>query len=133
MSDTMLRLVADNGYAVAACDATQAVQTIATDQHKLTGKPRDAMAGAIVGSLLLATRLKGVGMLNLEYESDGVLSYFRVDAIGLGSVRALVPRMYPKHVLAGNGVDRLLGDGKLAITKQLESRGGKPASLIALR
>ena len=126
MTDTMLRLVASEGYAIAACDMSNTARLIAEEQHHLSGEPFNIIASALLGSALLGTRLKGRGLLTLEFSGDGIIDYFRVDSMGLGSLRALVPTSVSEACGGWNGVDSLLGEGKLAITKQIEHRNGQP-------
>lgn len=119
MTDRMARFVTDAGYAAAVVRSPATVREIACDQHQLSGTPAGVLGEAIVGALLLATRLKGPGLLTFSLATDGVFDHFRCDAIGLGSVRAMVlPRTHER--LAGwNGVDRLIGDGLVTVGRQL--------------
>ncbi|MHC5068536.1 MAG: hypothetical protein ACYTF0_08085, partial [Planctomycetota bacterium] len=59
MSDHIDRFVTDAGYAVAIVRAPSTVSTITRDQHALPDAPAHIMGCALIGSLLLGTRLKG--------------------------------------------------------------------------
>lgn len=119
MADRMARFVTDAGYAAAVVDAGDTVRTIAVEQHTLAPGPAAVLGEALVGSLLLATRLKGPGLLTITLATDGVFDHLRCDAIGLGSVRGMVlPRTHTR-LAEWNGVDRLVGDGMLTVGRQL--------------
>lgn len=119
MSDRMARFVTDAGYAAAVVRADRTVHTIAREQHGLADGPLAVMGEALVASLLLATRLKGPGLLTFSLATDGVFDHLRCDAIGLGSVRGLVLPGTGERLADWNGADRLVGDGILTVGKQL--------------
>ena len=119
MADRMGRYVTDAGYAVAVVRAPATLQVIGRDQHALADGPMAVLGEAILGSLLLATRLKGPGLLSLTMHTEGVFNHLRCDAIGLGSVRAMVLPTTSERLQAWNGVDALLGPGMLTVSRQL--------------
>jgi len=119
MSDTIGRFVTDAGYAVAVVRAPATVLEIGRDQHRLSDGPLALLGQAVLGSLLLATRLKGPGLLTLEVAGEGAFDRLRCDAIGLGSVRAMVPPTTQERLAAWNGADPLLDSGVLTVSRQL--------------
>ncbi len=119
MPDRMARFVTDAGYAAAVVRAGETVQTIAREQHGLADGPLEVMGEAVVGSLLLATRIKGPGLLTFTLATDGVFGHLRCDAIGLGSVRGLILPSTSERLSEWNGADPLVGDGILTVSKQL--------------
>jgi molecular chaperone Hsp33 len=119
MPDRMARFVTDAGYAAAVVRADETVQTIGRDQHGLADGPLQVLGEAVVASLLLATRLKGPGLLTLSLATDGVFDLLRCDAIGLGSVRGMVLPGTSERLSTWNGADPLVGDGILTVGKQL--------------
>lgn len=71
-------------------DATAAAQTIA-DQHGAQGFARALMGETLSAALLLASRLKGPGTLQLRLKLTGDISLCAADATPLGLVRARIP------------------------------------------
>jgi molecular chaperone Hsp33 len=71
-------------------DATAAAQTIA-DQHGAQGFARGLLGETLSAALLLASRLKGPGTLQLRLKLTGDISLCAADATPLGLVRARIP------------------------------------------
>ena len=109
MPDHIARFVSDcERLALSIVRAPDTCQLIGHEQHGLEGKPLRVLSNSILSSLLLATRLKGRGMLTWALDTEGLFDYCRIDAIGLGSVRALVRRQTSKNLSDWNGFDSLL-------------------------
>jgi molecular chaperone Hsp33 len=71
-------------------DATAAAQAIA-DQHQAQGYARGLLAETMAAALLLASRLKGPGTLQLRLKLTGDISLCAADATPIGLVRARIP------------------------------------------
>jgi molecular chaperone Hsp33 len=71
-------------------DATAAAQSIA-DQHGAQGFARGLLGETLSAALLLASRLKGPGTLQLRLKLTGDISLCAADATPLGLVRARIP------------------------------------------
>jgi len=71
-------------------DATEAAQAIA-DQHKALGYSRGLLGETCAAALLLASRLKGQGALQLRLKLTGDIGLCAADATPMGLVRARIP------------------------------------------
>lgn len=71
-------------------DATQAAQVIA-DQHQAKGFARGFLGETLAAALLLASRLKGQGTVQLRLQLTGDIGLCAADATPLGLVRARIP------------------------------------------
>lgn len=131
MPDHMTRYATSDHLAVAVVRATDTVATIAA-QHDVQGEPRRILGEAITASLLMATRLKGPGVLSFSLRTSSCFAHLRVDAIGLGSVRAMVTDTVRAGLQAWNGVDALLGPGEVEVVKQLAQESQPYRSTIQL-
>jgi len=131
MNDHITRYATSDHLAIAVVRCTDTVATIAA-QHGLQGEPLRVLGEAITASLLMATRLKGPGVMHLSLRNQGVFAHLRVDAIGLGSVRAMITETVREQLLQWNGVDPLLGAGEIEVSKQLAQDQQAYRSTIAL-
>ncbi|MDA3961091.1 MAG: Hsp33 family molecular chaperone HslO [Planctomycetota bacterium] len=120
MSDRIGRYVTDAGFAAAVVRCPATVEEVCVRQHGLGPRPATMLGEAIVAGLLLGTRLKGPGLLTAALAGEGAFRHFRVDAIGLGSVRAMVLPSTHEALAAWNGVDPLLSDGVLTVERRLQ-------------
>jgi molecular chaperone Hsp33 len=121
MSDHMRRLLTGRqDLAVSHVAATATCQAIVHEQQGLRGEPARVLGEAVLGALLLATRLRGRGLVILQLQGEGVFSHLRVDAIGLGTARALVRPALRAELQAWDGRDPLLGAGRLVVARRLE-------------
>lgn len=114
MPDHISRFVSNDGYALSflQCDAT--AQLIGHAQHHLSGPELELETKGMLAALLMATRLKGRGMLSLQVHAEyGRLRDLRIDAMGMGYVRALSR--------VDTEAEEVLGNGTLTISKQLEN------------
>ena len=132
MDDHIGRYATTDHLAVAIVRGHHTVSTIA-NQHQLSGVPRQILGQGILASLLLATRLKGPGVLSLSLRNAGVFAHMRCDAIGLGQVRGMVTEGVREQLQAWNGVDALLRDEtQLEVAKQLSDEHQPYRSMVAL-
>ena len=132
MNDHISRYVSDEHFAVSLVRAGKTCQLIGSEQHGLVGEPLRVLSQAVVCSLLLATRLKGRGLLTISLDTNGVFDYLRADAIGLGSVRAMIRPETHQQLSDWNGVDPLLGDGRFTLSRQLEGTAQPYQSVVAV-
>ena len=121
MNDHITRYATTDHLAIAVVRCTDTVATIAA-QHELTGEPQQILGEAITAALLMGTRLKGPGVLNFSLRCENTFSHMRVDAIGMGSVRAMVTESVREQLQQWNGVDALLGPGEVEVSKQLAKK-----------
>lgn len=113
MSDHISRFVSNDGYALSFVSCPDTAQMIGHAQHGLTGDALEMHGKAMCAAMLMATRLKGRGLLSLAIHSDyGQVRDLRIDAMGLGHVRALTR--------IDSEAKELLGTGTLSVSKQLE-------------
>lgn len=132
MADRISRFVSDLGLAVSLVRCTAVGSLIGAQQHGLRSRPLRTVVEAIASALLLGTRMKGRGLLTWTYDGHGVLDRLRVDAIGLGEVRALVPERVSAACAQWNGVDALLGPGQLTVGRQLVQEEQPYMSVVAI-
>lgn len=91
MADRILR--ATNSVApirLVLVDATDAANAIAK-AHGAQGQARAWLGETLVAALLLASRLKGPGTVQLRFSFTGDLSQIAADATPMGLVRAMIP------------------------------------------
>ncbi|TVR08552.1 MAG: Hsp33 family molecular chaperone HslO [Planctomycetota bacterium] len=132
MNDHIGRYATTDHLAVAIVRAQGTVATIA-DQHQLRGTPRQLLGQSLVASLLLATRLKGQGVLSLSLRNTGGFAHVRCDAIGMGQVRGMVTSSVREQLQSWNGVDPLLqGELQIEVSKQLSDEHQPYRSLVSL-
>jgi molecular chaperone Hsp33 len=106
------------------------VQQIVEQQHQLSGAAAEELAGGILGSLALGTRLKGPGLLSVQRDHEGPFAGWRVEAMGLGYVRAMVPgAVHEAFAAEAHLNDAGPEDGTLRVTRQMAD-GGQPYKTI---
>lgn len=132
MTDHMGRYVCNAGAALSLARAGETARLIACEQHGLRGEPARILGEALVAALVMATRLKGPGILVWQWSGQGLFRRLRVDAMGLGFVRALVDPELSEALRTWNGVDTLLGAGTLQISRQLEQHQQPYTSTLAI-
>jgi molecular chaperone Hsp33 len=128
----MARWVTEDHLAISLVRCTDTVRTIAAEQYGLSGGALRYFGDAIAASLLLATRLKGPGLLTFELSCTGAFDFVRCDAIGLGSIRGMIPESTWKTLTEWNGVDVLDGPGQLRVTRRIEGAEQPYVSTLAL-
>lgn len=118
--DQIARFVSDRLHlAASVVHAPALVEQIALGQHRLVGRPAAAFGEALLGALLLGTRLKGRGRLTLSYHGEGLYQHWRIDAYDLGFVRGLVPQRLQAPLAEWNGFDALFRRGTLQVDRQI--------------
>lgn len=133
MNDRITRLVSNRDLlAASVLRATTTAALIGQQQQGLNKAPLRALVEAMLGTLLLTTRLKGRGMLILQLDTDGIFDRLRVDGIGLGYVRAAVPLATSERLRDHHDHEPLFGTGTLSISRQLEGDSQVYASTIAV-
>jgi len=132
MTDTLCRAVHDAGLALSLVRCDGVCRRICHDQHALAPEAAASVAASIACALLLATRLKGSGLLTWTVQGEGALATHRVDAMGLGLVRAMIPPATHERLAARGPGEPLLGPGRLQVTRQLEGSDQLYQSALAI-
>ncbi|NRA36839.1 MAG: Hsp33 family molecular chaperone HslO [Planctomycetes bacterium] len=113
MTDHISRFVTDDGYALSYVVCGDTAQLMGHAQHKLSADVLAMFSEVCVSALLMATRLKGRGLLSLQLQGDiGRVRTLRCDAMGMGYIRSMA------HENAG--AEELFGNGTLTVGKQIE-------------
>lgn len=120
IADHISRNITKSNYRVILVRATQIAQLIGSQQHQLNGLALAHFSDGILGALLLATQLKGAGVLSLEFDSDGPFDNYRCDATPLGLVRAMIPSSTFEKINNWDGHEQLIGNGNLYVGKKIE-------------
>ena len=131
MKNAIARLVSDQAHlALSVVRAPKVIDEIVVQQHALSGAAADELAGGILGALALGTRLKGPGILSVQRDHEGPFGGWRVEAMGLGYVRGMVPGAV-HEAFAADPVLSSVGpeDGTLRVTRQLND-GSQPYQTI---
>ena len=131
MSDAIARLVSDQAHlALSIVRAPLTIDTIVRQQHGLTDAVAEEFASGILGSLALGTRLKGPGMISVQRDHGGPFSSWRVEAMGLGYVRAMVPGSVHEELAADPVLmNSAPEDGTFRMTRQMAD-GGQPYETV---
>lgn len=133
IKDHISRSITKSNYRVVLARASNVAQLIGVEQHKLEGLPLAHFADGILSALLLATQLKGVGVVSVEFDSDGAFDNYRCDATPLGLVRAMIPSSTFEKILKWNPQNTpLIGKGNLYISKKIEGAHQPFHSVIEL-
>ena len=130
--DHISRNITKSNYRVILVRATQVAQLIGSEQHQLSGLPLAHFADGILSALLLATQLKGAGVLSVEFDSDGPFDNYRCDATPLGLVRAMIPNSTFEKIKNWDGKGPLIGKGNLYIGKKIEGSHAPFNSILEL-
>lgn len=132
VNDHISRNITKSNYRVVLVRATQIAQLIGSDQHQLSGQALAHFSDGILGALLLATQLKGAGVLSLEFDSDGPFDNYRCDATPLGLVRAMIPSSTYDKIQQWNTQSPLVGNGNLYVSKKIEGSNQPFNSILKL-
>jgi molecular chaperone Hsp33 len=132
ITDHISRNITKSNYRVILVRATQVAQLIGSNQHQLKGLPLTHFCDGILSALLLATQLKGAGVLSLEFDSDGPFDNYRCDATPLGLVRAMIPSSTFEKIQNWDGQEPLIGNGNLYVGKKIEGTNQPFNSILKL-
>lgn len=120
ITDHVSRNITKSNYRVILVRATQVAQLIGSEQHQLSGLALANFSDGILSALLLATQLKGSGVVSVEFDSDGAFDNYRCDATPLGLVRAMIPSSTFDKIQNWDGQSPLIGKGNLYVGKKIE-------------
>ena len=120
IKDHISRNITKSNYRIVLVRATHVAQLIGSQQHHLTGLALAHFSDGILAALLLATQLKGAGVLSLEFDSNGPFDNYRCDATPLGLVRAMIPSTTFDKIQAWHESQPLIGKGNLYVGKKIE-------------
>ncbi len=120
--DIMSRYVSDAGLALSMVRCSSVCKEIGQDQHGLRGSALRCVAEAVCNALLLSTRMKGRGLLSWSVSGSGAIPQLRVDAIGLGQVRAMIAADFHEAVEQWDGLGEPFGPGRLSVSRQIEGQ-----------
>ncbi|PCJ59230.1 MAG: hypothetical protein COA79_11055 [Planctomycetota bacterium] len=132
MKDHVARFTTTTNYRIALVRCSQTAQLIGNEQHKLTNKPLSYFSDGMVAALLLATQLKGNGVLSYEFDSDGPFDNYRCDATPLGYIRAMIPSSTFDKISTWDNKSPLIGKGNLYIGKKINQTKKPYQSVIKL-
>lgn len=133
IKDHVSRSITKSNYRIVLARASNVAQLIGSDQHQLNGLALAHFADGILSALLLATQLKGVGVVSVEFDSDGPFDSYRCDATPLGLVRAMIPSStFDKIQKWDPSKTSLIGKGNLYISKKIEGAHQPFHSVLAL-
>jgi molecular chaperone Hsp33 len=132
INDHISRNITKSNYRIVLVRATQVAQLIGSDQHQLSGLALSHFSDGILSALLLATQLKGTGVLSVEFDSNGPFDNYRCDATPLGLVRAMIPSSTFDKIQKWDGSQPLVGKGNLYIGKKIESAKQPFSSVLEL-
>lgn len=130
--DHVSRNITKSNYRVILVRATKVAQLIGAEQHQLHGLALAHFSDGILAGLLLATQLKGQGVISVEFDSDGPFDNYRCDATPLGLVRAMVPSSTFLKIKGWDSIKPLIGKGNLYISKKIESANQPFHSVLEL-
>lgn len=132
IKDHVSRNVTKSNYRVILVRATQTAQQIGEGQHQLSGVALSHFCDGILAALLLATQLKGQGVVSVEFDSDGAFDSYRCDATPLGLVRAMIPDTTLEKIQKQTSEQPLIGKGNLYISKKIETANQPFHSVLEL-
>ncbi|MBX3043763.1 MAG: Hsp33 family molecular chaperone HslO [Candidatus Kapabacteria bacterium] len=133
LRDRTVRVLSNDGFFRAVCVKNSTSAKTAQENHKLDSISATMLARALSGASLAAALLNGEERVSIEANGDGDISKVFAEAIQLGEVRGFVEFKDAGRSINFTGMDKLLGEGLLRVTRVLYNRSEPVQGIVPIQ